>query len=102
MGAIVTDASAEMTAGCRRLSGEYEKLRGADRAPVLLERAVPGLASVQRQGPWAWAQLMSTASSAPRPLLAPPPPTSLPPGHAELVPVWTDLVVGRLARLESR
>jgi len=92
------------TDGARSLAERYEQLREA----VLTSsgRRAPGLASVRRQGLWAWVELVRTADDVPpRPAaLALPPrrPTPRPAVQAELVPVWVNLVLGQAIPLESR
>jgi hypothetical protein len=84
------------------MAKSYERLR----EQVLRDGGSRCIAAavVQRQGVWAWMLFVSSATdgSAPsRPvhpssILSPPPP----PIRSELVAVWTDLVLGTVARQE--
>lgn len=86
------------------LSARYERLR--ERVLASSEGSgIPGLASVRRQGLWAWVELTRASDTPmPRPPTPPvhPPPHTAPVAHqAELVDVWVDLVLKRAIPKEA-
>lgn len=90
--------------GLRPLAERYEQLRAA----VLNSggRRAPGLASVRRQGLWAWIELVRAADDAsprrPARISTPRRHASPPVFRAELVQLWVNLVLGQAAPMEAR
>lgn len=83
----------------RSLTERYEALRKA----ALGGGRAPGLASVHRQGLWAWIELVRVEEDAPARCKATPglPRVSTPPVLAELVDVWARLALDRAVALEA-
>lgn len=85
------------------LGERYEQLRGAVLSRSV--RAAPGLASVRRQGLWAFLELLRAADDAPpegsSPATASPLPAPPPTVQADLIPLWVNLVLGQVNPMES-
>jgi hypothetical protein len=100
---VIPASTAETTV--EPLAARYERLRQR----VLTSpdgKGIPGLASVRRQGLWAWARLARSPDSPSgrrrSPSVSPSRRTAPSAQRAELVDVWVNLVLGPAAPVEAR
>jgi len=92
--AVVPQRSAQVW-----LADQYERLR---QAILTGGKRTPGRASVERQGLWAWLEIMCVEAPQSRHLTPSRPPISPPVFQAELVDVWVNLVLGQATPVEAK